>query len=137
MAAVTQTIPTFLGGVSKQADIKKTPGQVDDIINGYPDPTYGLLKRNGSQYMGLISEGADDFTDGHWFQISRDNDERYIGIITKAGNIRIWNTVPTISSGVLSLTEATITNKTDADVVSYLTPPVSVMVLMHSKHFPT
>ena len=125
MAAVTQTIPTFLGGVSKQTDIKKQPGQVDEILNGYPDPTYGLLKRNGSQYMGLISEGADDFTNGHWFQISRDNDERYVGIITKAGNIRIWNTVPTISSGVLSLTEATISNKTDADVVSYLTPPAA------------
>ena len=39
MAAVTQTIPTFLGGVSKQTDIKKQPGQVDEILNGYPDPT--------------------------------------------------------------------------------------------------
>lgn len=126
MAAVTQLIPTFLGGVSRQADTKKSPGQVVEILNGYTDPTYGLLKRNGSQYLGLISQGADNFTNGHWFSISRDNDERYIGIITRAGNIRIWNTVPTISSGVLSLTEATITNKTDADVVSYLTPPVTV-----------
>jgi hypothetical protein len=126
MAAVTQTIPTFLGGVSKQTDIKKQPGQVDEILNGYPDPTYGLLKRNGSQFIDLITEGtAGEFTDGHWFTISRDNDERYIGIITKAGNIRIWNTVPTISSGVLNISEATITNKTDADVVSYLTPPVT------------
>jgi hypothetical protein len=124
MAAVTQTIPTFLGGVSRQADTKKQPGQVNEILNGYPDPTYGLLKRNGTQYLGLITEGADDFTNGYWFSISRDNDERYIGIITTTGNIRIWNTVPTVTSGVLSLTEATITNKTDTDVVSYLTPPV-------------
>ena len=123
MAAVTQFIPTFLGGVSKQTDIKKQPGQVNEILNGYPDPTYGLLKRNGSQYLGLITEGADNFTDGHWFQISRDNDERYIGVITKTGNIRIWNTVPTVTNGVLSLTEATITGKTAANVVSYLTPP--------------
>jgi hypothetical protein len=126
MAAVTQTIPTFLGGVSKQTDIKKQPGQVDEILNGYPDPTYGLLKRNGSQFIDLITESTPgEFTDGHWFNISRDNDERYIGVITKAGNIRIWNTVPTITGGVLSVTEATITNKTDADVVSYLTPPVT------------
>ena len=123
MAAVTQFIPTFLGGVSKQTDIKKQPGQVNEILNGYPDPTYGLLKRNGSQYLGLITEGADNFTDGHWFQISRDNDERYIGVITKTGKIRIWNTVPTVTNGVLSLTEATITGKTAANVVSYLTPP--------------
>jgi hypothetical protein len=126
MAAVTQTIPTFLGGVSKQTDIKKQPGQVDDIINGYPDPTYGLLKRNGSQFLDLITENTPgEFTDGHWFTVSRDNDERYIGIITKSGNIRIWNTVPTITGGVLSVVEATIANKTDADVVSYLTPPVT------------
>jgi len=126
MAAVTQTIPTFLGGVSRQTDIKKTPGQVDEIINGYPDPTYGLLKRNGSQFLGLLTEAsAGQFTDGHWFTVSRDNDERYIGVITKAGAIRIWNSVPTVTGGVLSLTEATIANKTDADVVSYLTPPTS------------
>ena len=125
MAAVTQTIPTFLGGVSNQTDIKKQPGQVNEILNGYPDPTYGLLKRNGTQFLGLINEGSDDFTDAHWFQISRDNDERYIGVILKTGNIRIWNTVPTITSGVLSLTEATITNKANADVVSYLTPPAT------------
>ena len=125
MAAVTQTIPTFLGGVSKQTDTKKQPGQVSEILNGYADPTYGLLKRNGSQFLGLINEGTDDFTDAFWFPISRDNDERYIGVITKAGNIRIWNTIPTVTNGVLSLTEATITNKTDTDVVSYLTPPVS------------
>jgi hypothetical protein len=54
MAAVTQTIPTFLGGVSRQADTKKQPGQVTEILNGYPDPTYGLLKRNGSQFLGLL-----------------------------------------------------------------------------------
>ncbi len=125
MAAVTQTIPTFLGGVSRQADTKKQPGQVTEILNGYPDPTYGLLKRNGTQFLGLLNEGASNFTDGHWFSISRDNDERYIGVITKTGNIRIWNTVPTVTSGVLSLTEATITGKSAADVVSYLTPPVT------------
>ena len=49
MAAVTQFIPTFLGGVSKQTDIKKQPGQVNQILNGFPDPTYGLLKRNGTR----------------------------------------------------------------------------------------
>lgn len=125
MAAVTQTISNFLGGVSRQADIKKQPGQVNEILNGYPDPTYGLLKRNGSQFLGLITESPDDFTDGHWFSISRDNDEYYIGVITKTGNIRIWNSVPTVTAGVLSLTEATIANKADADVVSYLTPPAS------------
>jgi hypothetical protein len=38
--------------------IKKQPGQVDEILNGYPDPTYGLLKRNGTQFLGLITEST-------------------------------------------------------------------------------
>jgi len=125
MAAVTQTIPNFLGGVSKQTDVKKQPGQVTEILNGYPEPTYGLLKRNGSQHLGYIYEFFDNFTDGHWFTISRDNDENYIGVITKAGKIRIWNTLPTSSGNLLSFTEATIANSSDADVVSYLTPPTT------------
>jgi hypothetical protein len=127
MAAVTQFIPTFLGGVSRQTDTKKQPGQVNEILNGYPDPTYGLLKRNGSQFLGLLSSYVNDNSDtlknGHWFTVSRDNDERYIGVITTTGNIRIWNTVPQNAGGILTFTEATITNKTAADVVSYLTPP--------------
>ena len=40
MVAVTQLIPNFLGGVSRQTDDKKLDGQVVDVINGYPDPTW-------------------------------------------------------------------------------------------------
>ena len=47
MAAVTQTIPNFLGGVSNQPDDKKLPGQVKEALNVYPDPTFGLQKRPG------------------------------------------------------------------------------------------
>ena len=128
MAAVTQFIPNFLGGISSQVDTKKQPGQVNDISNGYPDPTFGLLKRNGSQFLGIINQyytdESDDLKDGYWFSISRDNDERYLGVITKSGDIRIWNTVPINTSGVLAFTEATITNKADPDVISYLTAPL-------------
>ena len=51
MPAVTQLIPNFLGGVSKQNDDKKLEGQVTECINGYPDPTYGLLKRPGMKFI--------------------------------------------------------------------------------------
>lgn len=37
MPAVTQLIPNFLGGVSRQNDDKKLLGQVTECINGYPD----------------------------------------------------------------------------------------------------
>ena len=130
MAAITQSIPTFLGGVSRQSDTKKKPGQVNEILNGYPDPTYGLLKRNGSQFLGNLATYVDDLSDtlkdGYWFSIARDNDERYIGVITTTGDIRIWNTVPSFSGNQLVFTEATIANKADTDVVDYLTKAAGV-----------
>ena len=47
MASVTQRVPNYLGGVSKQPDDKKFPGQVREALNAYPDPTFGLQKRPG------------------------------------------------------------------------------------------
>lgn len=137
MAAITQFVPTFLGGVSRQADTKKFPGQVNEIINGYPDPTYGLLKRGGAKYIGNVASYVDDesdsLKDGYWFAIDRDNDERYAGVITKSGDIRIWNTVPVNTGGVLTFTEATVANKTNPNVVAYLTTPAGVSTL-HNFH---
>ena len=44
MPAVTQRVDNYLGGVSRQSDDKKLPGQVEECINGYPDPTFGFTK---------------------------------------------------------------------------------------------
>ena len=44
MAGVTQTIPSYSGGVSEQPDQLKFPGQVKAIQNAIPDITYGLYK---------------------------------------------------------------------------------------------
>ena len=56
MAAVTQTIPNYLGGVSNQPDDKKRPGQVTKCINAYPDPTFGLTKRPGFKFLTTLKE---------------------------------------------------------------------------------
>ena len=56
MPAVTQLIPNFLGGVSKQNDDKKLENQVTECINGYPDPTYGLLKRPGMKFIDKLRD---------------------------------------------------------------------------------
>jgi hypothetical protein len=118
MAAITQQIPTFLGGISTQEDNKKSPGQVSDILNAYPDPTFGLIKRNGSQYLTtLISVGT--LSGGYWFNINRDDDENYIGVIS-SGNIRIWNIIPSVSESGYEWVEATITGKSNTDVINYL-----------------
>ena len=116
MAAVTQTIPNYLGGVSNQPDDKKRPGQVTKCINAYPDPTFGLTKRPGFKFLTTLKETGGtafdntDLDNAKWFYINRDADERYIGCIVGHGTpanaaIHIWNAVP--SSGVY--TKATIT----------------------------
>ncbi len=101
MAAVTQRIPNYLSGVSKQPDSKKLPGQVRECINGLADVTLGMTKRPGFKFISkLKTTGGADFTgtqlDGaKWFYINRDTD-RYVGCITpKVGNtngsVYIWN----------------------------------------------
>jgi hypothetical protein len=90
MASVTQRIPNFLGGVSRQPDDKKMLGQLRECINGYPDPTFGLIKRPGLQHLHTISSTPDAYTNAKWFYIKRDGTETYIGCINGAG-IEIWN----------------------------------------------
>ena len=95
MPAVTQLTPNFLGGVSKQNDSKKLEGQVSECINGYPDPTYGLLKRPGMKYIDKLknSLGAPfnkTALDGSiWFYIDRGTAGSYVGAI-KGSNIYVW-----------------------------------------------
>ena len=97
MAAVTQTITNYLGGVSKQTDEKKIPGQVRECLNAVPDPPFGLMKRPGLKFSKTLSNVVDaSLADANWFYINRDGDEKYIGRISAKvgstnGNIKIWN----------------------------------------------
>ena len=97
MPAVTQLIPNFLGGVSKQNDDKKLEGQVTECINGYPDPTYGLLKRPGMKFIEkLKNSGGTAFNkaalDGAvWHFIDRGAGSSYIAAI-KGTNVYVWKT---------------------------------------------
>ena len=119
MAAVTQQVPTFLGGVSRQQDTKKTPGQMTEILNGFPDPAFGLIKRNGSQYLTeLTPPTADNLTDAYWFSINRDDDESYIVAVTNLGNIKWWNLVPTLTGSTFTWASGELS---DAATQTYLT----------------
>ena len=95
MTAVTQTIPNFLGGVSRQNDDKKLLNQVTECVNGYPDATYGLLKRPGMEHINVLkkSDGTAftkaELAGAAWFFIDRDNAGSYIGAI-KGTNIYVW-----------------------------------------------
>ena len=92
MTAVTQRIDNYLGGVSKQSDDKKLPGQVRECLNGYPDPTFGLTKRPGFKWIANLGTGT-TYDSSKWFYIHRDNDEKYIGCIKPGspGDIDVWN----------------------------------------------
>ena len=109
MPNVTQTIPSYLGGVSRQSDDKKLPGQVVDCINGYPDPTFGLTKRPGFKFIKGLGVNS-TYDNAKWFYIHRDGDEKYIGCI-KGNQFYIWN----VTTGVA----ATLTYTSPAQ--SYLT----------------
>ena len=85
MTAVTQIIPNYLGGVSRQPDEKKSPGQVIDILNGYPDPTNGLTKRNGLEFVATLDTDMTGLANAAWFFINRDAFELYFGCITTEG----------------------------------------------------
>jgi hypothetical protein len=95
MPAVTQLTPNFLGGVSRQSDDKKLVGQVTECINGYPDPTYGLIKRPGMKFIDkLKNSGGTPFNktalDGAiWFVLDRGEATSYIGAI-KGTNVYVW-----------------------------------------------
>jgi len=95
MAAITQTTPNFLGGVSRQNDDKKLPNQLTECINGYPDATYGLLKRPGMEHINVLKKAdgtafsKSELEDAAWFFIDRDDAGSYVGAI-KGSNIYVW-----------------------------------------------
>jgi len=123
MASVTQLVPNLLGGVSKQPDDKKMPGQVREAINAYADPTYGLSKRPGTKWLGNLSSTTNEFQNGKWFYINRDEAEKYIGVIYGA-NIKIWNvnnptaTVTVTNSGSSYLTYGSSNAKDSLQVLT-------------------
>jgi hypothetical protein len=95
MPAVTQQIPNFLGGVSRQTDDKKLINQLTECVNGYPDPTFGLLKRPGMRHTNVLKKAdgtaftKTELADAAWFFIDRATAGSYIGAI-KGTNLYVW-----------------------------------------------
>ena len=125
MATVNQRIPNFLGGVSQQPDKIKFPGQLRVCDNAVPDITFGLKKRPPAEFVGTLSNAN---TSGHWYEILRDGDEKYIVQITPSLTgtmpIRVWD----LADG----TEKSLTNSNGDSIFSYLagaTAPYSVTTI--------
>ena len=105
MAGITQHIPNYIKGISRQPDELKMPGQVRDAKNALPDVTKGLQKRPGARLLNPLGFGPDgrlagDDTDGtpgsrrdgKWFDLYVGPEESYIGQINKDGRVEVWST---------------------------------------------
>jgi hypothetical protein len=88
MASITQTIPNYIQGISEQPDELKSPGQLTDAVNVVPDITRGLVKRPGSKLVAVLGAAANSA--GCWFSYYRDEDEQYIGKVSRSGNVDMW-----------------------------------------------
>ena len=116
MPAVNQRIPNFLGGVSQQPDKIKFPGQLRVCDNAVPDITFGLKKRPPAEFVGTLSGAT---STGHWYEILRDGDEKYLVQITESNvgsssvkPIRVWD----LADG----TEKALTNAVGDSLFTYL-----------------
>ena len=104
MASVTQTINSYTGGISQQPDQKKLPGQVVDAINVLPDVTEGLQKRPGAELVASLSDNTttalNSTANGRWFHYYRDENEQYIGQVSRSGDVKMWCCSDIYVSGV-------------------------------------
>jgi hypothetical protein len=89
MAAVTQTVPDFLKGVSRRPDQDKELGHVRDAINVYPDMTFGMSKRPGVSWVADLGTQA-AYNNAFWFKFERSASEIYFGAIVN-NTVSIWN----------------------------------------------
>ena len=90
MANVSQKIQTFLGGVSRKADFDKIQGQVVEANNCYPDETYGMIKRPGTELLGTLGIDFATANDTYFFPIIREGRPRYLCGLS-SGSIRVWS----------------------------------------------
>ena len=89
MSSITQTIPSFVAGMSQQPDELMFPGQVKNLLNALPDLTDGLTKRNGSRLVDSLPNAG---TGGVWFDYYRDEAEgAYIGQIRGNGQVYMYS----------------------------------------------
>lgn len=119
MAAISQKLIGLVGGVSQQPDSLMLPGQLRECDNYYPDPTFGLVKRPGTQFVRRIENSA---ADGSWFFICKGLDEKLLLQITGAGVVRVWDAHSGIQQTVNALsgtatTYASHTKKSDLEVL--------------------
>ena len=92
MPNISQQITSYLGGISQQSDYEMQPGFLKEIINAYPDITYGLRKRPGLRYEFTLGDSV-DYEGAYWFTISQAEIPPHIACIVPNGEINVWNLI--------------------------------------------
>jgi len=91
MSTISQTIASYVAGISEQPDQLKLQGQVRDSINALPDVTRMLGKRPGCEFL-RQDIGANAHV-GKWFDIYRDPNEQYLGVVRENGEVNVFRVV--------------------------------------------
>lgn len=91
MPLISQSIPSFKGGVSQQPDILKYPDQLEEQLNCLSDPVAGLQKRPPTVHVKRLRDG--DISDNMFVHfIDRDATERYIVLVhAESGYIKVYD----------------------------------------------
>ena len=125
MSTITQTVPSYAGGISEQPDQLKLPGQVKSTQNSIPDIIHGLYKRPGAKRLGTAPL-TNVQSNGSWFHYYRDETEgSYIGQIASDGKVRVWSCNDGTEKNVWYHTDNSAYNGGNSDhtsITSYLTP---------------
>jgi len=116
MPLINTSIPNFIGGVSQQpASIRKN-NEAEDIVNAFPSPVEGLIKRPPAEYVTNLFAGIPGSTppanqaNKFWFDnptnsiffhlIERDDKEKYLLYISNSGAYGIYDLVNNIPKAV-------------------------------------
>ena len=130
MANITQTIPALTAGISQQPDESKIPGQVKNMVNALPDVTQGLLKRPAGKFVASLSDGSNNSTaNGRWFHYYRDENEQYIGQISRTGIVKMWDCLTGAEKSVV------VGNTTQSRSATYTRSGNTVTVTLSSHDF--
>jgi len=84
---VSYVIPSLVQGISQQPDSQRDPGQGEIQINGVSSITEGLRKRDNSRVLAQVS--GSPFGDAFIHSILRDQNERYLAVISKT-SVRVF-----------------------------------------------
>lgn len=86
---ISQTTPSFRGGVSQQPDVLRFADQVEEQINAFPSEVEGLQKRPPTMHIKRLGDTV-DYSAVKYHVINRDENEQYILELSN-GNLRVWD----------------------------------------------